>query len=189
MSEKKLPLHTHQQAHAYSSPWSRKQKLRMLLWELSWLLMCRWTIKPMNTWRLLWLRLHGAKIYGRPFVHQRARIAIPWNLTLHDRACLGDGAVAYSLGEIEIMPDATVAQEAYLCTGTHDFNNPVRPLQTGKITIGRSAFIGARAFVMPSVTVGDYAIVGACSVVTKNVPANIRVVGNPGRFLGPMTSV
>lgn len=183
MSSKKIPLHTYQQATAYSSPWTRTQKLRMLLWEWSWLLMCRWTPKPMNAWRLMWLRLQGAKIHGRPFVHQRARIAIPWNLTLHDRACLGDGTVAYSLGEIEIRSDATVAQEAYLCTGSHDFNNPMRPLQTGKIMIGRSAFVGARAFVMPGVTVGDNAIVGACSVVTKDVKANARVAGNPAQIL------
>jgi putative colanic acid biosynthesis acetyltransferase WcaF len=133
----------------------------------------------MNAWRLLWLKLFGATIYGKPFVHQRARIAIPWNLTMHDRACLGDGAVAYSLGEIEIMQDATVAQEAYLCTGTHDFHNPVRPLQTSKILVGKSAFIGARAFVMPGLTIGDGSIVGACSVVTKCVEANARVAGNP----------
>jgi len=146
--------------------------------------MCRWTPKPLNAWRLIWLKLHGAKIYGRPFVHQRARVTIPWNLTLHDRACLGDGAVAYSLGEIEIMPDATVAQEAYLCTGTHDFNNSVRPLQTGKILIGRSAFIGARAFVLPGLAIGEGAIIGACSVVTKNVDAGSRVAGNPARKAG-----
>ena len=184
MSNKKDMLRTYHQDSAYASPWSRAQKIRMLLWELSWLFMCRWTPKPMNAWRLLWLRLHGAKIDGRPFVHQRARIAIPWNLILHDRACLGDGAVAYSLGEIELMQDSTIAQEAYLCTGTHDFSNPVRPLQTGKIVIGKSAFIGARAFILPGVTIGDGAIVGACSVVTKDVVANARVVGNPARVIG-----
>lgn len=188
MSGKKNPLHTHQQETAYSSPWSRGQKLRMLLWELSWALMCRWTPKPLNAWRLMWLKWHGARIHGRPFVHQRARIAIPWNLTLHDRACLGDGAVAYSLGEIEIMPDATVAQEAYLCTGTHNFNNPVRPLQTGKIVIGKSAFVGARAFVLPGLTIGEGAVVGACSVVTKNVGANAYVAGNPARILQRTTN-
>ena len=188
MTEKKIPLQTYEQTTAYSSPWNREQKLRMLLWEWSWLLMCRWTPKPMNAWRLMWLKMHGAKIYGCPFVHQRARIAIPWNLTLHDRACLGDGAVAYSLGKIEIMSDATVAQEAYLCTGTHNFNNPVRPLQTGRIVIERSAFVGARAFVMPGVTVGENAIVGACSVVTRDVNANARVAGNPAKILRSTSS-
>ena len=174
---------TYDQDSPYSSPWTTTQKVRMLLWDLTWLFMCRWTPKPLNGWRIWWLKRHGARIHGRPFVHQRARIALPWNLTLHDRACLGDGAVAYSLGEIEIMPDATIAQEAYLCTGTHDFHNRVRPLRTGRILIGTSAFVGARAFVMPGVRIGDGAIVGACSVVTRDVDADARVAGNPARPL------
>jgi putative colanic acid biosynthesis acetyltransferase WcaF len=185
MSQYKSPLRTYQQDTAYASPWTKRDKLRMLLWEMSWCLLCRWTPKPMNTWRLMWLKLYGAKVYGYPFVHQRAKIAIPWHLILHDRACLGDGAVAYSLGEIEIMDDATIAQEAYLCTGTHDFSLDSRPLQTGKIMIGKSAFIGARAFILPNITVADGAIVGACSVVTKDVSANAYVAGNPARVINP----
>src|SRR5207248_567279 len=82
------------------------------------------------------LDVFGATIEGQPFVHQRARIAIPWHLTLRDRACLGDRANAYSLGEIEIGARATVAQEAYLSTGTHDFSHPALQLVTAKITIG-----------------------------------------------------
>ena len=178
---KRAPLYTHHQESAYASPWTRTEQWRMLLWNICWAAFCCWTPKPFNAWRLLWLRLHGATLHGTPFVHQRARITIPWKLTLHHRACLGDGAVAYTLGEIEIMQDATVAQEAYLCTGTHDFRSPIRPLQTGRIVIEPSAFIGARAFVMPGVTVGAGAVVGACSVVTKDIEALDRVVGNPAR--------
>jgi putative colanic acid biosynthesis acetyltransferase WcaF len=118
-------------------------------------------------------------------VHQRARIEIPWKLTLHDRACLGDRANAYTLGEIEIGERATVAQEVYLSTGTHDFSNPALQLVTAKITIGPDAFIGARAFIMPGVTIGARSLVGACSVVTKNVPDDSVAAGNPCRVLRP----
>ena len=183
MSHKKNILHTYHQDSVYSSPWTIKDRVRMLLWDVSWSIMCRWTPKPMNGWRLIWLKMFGAKIHGRPFVHQRARIAIPWNITLHDRACLGDSAVAYSLGEIELMQDATVAQEAYLCTGTHDFSHKARPLQTGRIVVGQSAFVGARAFVMPGVTIGSGAVVGAFSLVTKDVQVNTCVVGNPASII------
>lgn len=155
----------------------------MLLWECCWTLLCSWTPKPLNRWRLFCLRLFGATIHGTPFVHQRARIAIPWNLILHHRACLGDRANAYSLDRIEIGEGATVAQEAYLCTGTHDFTDSALSLVTRPIVIGRGAFIGARAFLMPGVTIGQNAIVGACSVVTRDVPADVRVAGNPGRNL------
>ena len=119
MEEKKLVKPG--QASAQESPWPVGDRLLRLLWEFSWFVFCEWTPKPLNPWRLFWLRLFGAKIHGTPFVHQRARIAIPGNLTLHDRACLGDRANAYTLGEIEIGPRATVAQEVYLSTGTHDF--------------------------------------------------------------------
>jgi putative colanic acid biosynthesis acetyltransferase WcaF len=128
--------------------------------------------------------LFGATVSGRPFVHQRARIQIPWNLTLHDRASLGDRTNAYSLGPIEIHADASVGPEAYLCTGTHDFATPAMNLVTGKITIGVHAFVGARAFVMPGVSIGEGSIVGACSVVTKDVAPWTIVVGNPARVIG-----
>jgi len=184
MTGERAPFHTYKQDSAYSSPWTRMDRVRMLLWQLNWALLCRWTPKPLNAWRLFWLGLNGAQIFGKPFVHQSARIAVPWRLTMHERSCLGDGAVAYTLGEIEIMEGATVAQEAYLCTGTHDFNDPVLPLQTAKIVIGKHAFVGARSFVMPGVSIGERAVVGACSVVTKNVADGARVVGNPARRIG-----
>ena len=174
-----------EQKSAYDSPWSDSHRVMCALWEFCWFLFCSWTPKPLNEWRLFWLRVFDAKIDGTPFVHQRARIAVPWTLILHDRACLGDRANAYSLGEIEIGARATVAQEVYLSAGTHDFNDPNIPLVAGKIVIGEDAFIGARAFVLPGVTIGRRAIVGACSVVTKDVPENVIAAGNPCQVLRP----
>jgi putative colanic acid biosynthesis acetyltransferase WcaF len=174
-------LKTYSQKSPYDSPWSAQERLGLLLWHICWTSLCAWTPKPLNGWRLLWLRLFGATIHGQPFVHQRARIAIPWRLTLHHRACLGDRANAYSLGEIEIHEDATVAQEVYLCTGTHDFANANRPLQTAKISIGPGAFVCARAFILPGVTIGAHAIVGACAVVTRDVADDAVVAGNPAK--------
>ena len=169
----------------FASPWTVNDRVLRVLWEVCWCLFCVWTPKPANPWRLFWLGVFDAKIHGTPFVHQRARIAIPWNLTLHDRACLGDRANAYSLGEIEIGARAIVAQEAYLSTGSHDFSDPALPLVVAKITVGEDAFVGARAFVLPGVTIGARAIVGACSVVTHDVPENVIAAGNPCRVLRP----
>ncbi|MFD1145341.1 DapH/DapD/GlmU-related protein [Larkinella insperata] len=171
----------HVQDSPYSSPWTVKQRIKMLLWEYVWTLLCSWTPKPANRWRVFWLKAFGATIYGRPFVHQRARIQIPWNLILHDHACLGDRANAYSLGIIEIREHATVAQEVYLCTGTHAFDQPAMNLITLPIVIEPHVFIGARAFIMPGVTIGERSIVGACSVVTKSVRPGTTVKGNPAK--------
>jgi len=175
----------YEQKSPYDSPWTRREQLFMVLWEYCWLLFCIWTPKPLNPWRLLWLKLFGTKIHGTPFVHQRARIQIPWNLTLHDRACLGDRANAYSLGEIEIHEGATIAQEAYLCTGTHSFDAAEMNLVTARIAIGAHVFVGARAFIMPGVTIHEGVVVGANSIVTKDMPAWTICAGHPCKPIKP----
>ena len=180
----KTILQTHRQTGAQASPWTLRRRLALLAWHFAWPLLCRWTPKPLNAWRLAVLRLFGAEVHGTPFVHQRARIQQPWNLVLHDRACLGDGANAYSLGRIVLHAESTIAQEAYLCTGTHDFAQAHLPLQTGEIVVGRGAFVGARAFVLPGVTLGAGCLVGAMSVVTRDVAPGAIVAGNPARLLG-----
>lgn len=175
---------TYDQESAYISPWSLREKIGRLAWEITWALLCAWTPQPLNPWRLFWLKRFGAKIEGRPFVHQHARIQIPWNLTLRDRSCLGDRANAYSLGEIVLGEGSTVAQEAYLCTGTHEFGHPALRLRVARITVGAHAFISARAFLLPGVVIGEGAIVGACAVVTRDVAPAMIVAGNPAREIG-----
>ena len=181
MSDLAFELHPASSRHA--SPWSVSERIGFLLWSIAWPLFCGWTPKPLNRWRLIWLRMFGCHVEGRPFVHQRARIQIPWHVTLRDRSCVGDRANLYSLGEIELCHSCVVAQEAYLCTGKHDLVHTDTPLLTAKITIGAEAFVGARAFVMPGVCIGGGAVIGACSVVTNNVEPRTVVAGSPARFL------
>jgi putative colanic acid biosynthesis acetyltransferase WcaF len=76
-----------------------------------------------------------------------------------------------------------VSQQAYICNGTHDLADSILPLLVGNIVIGRDVFIGARAFVMPGITIGEGAAVGACAVVTKDVEPWTVVAGNPARVI------
>src|SRR3954464_12063239 len=182
--EPKVPVKP-EQSTAQESPWSGQDKAMRLLWEFCWFVFCVWTPKPANPGGFFCPGVFGATIEGKPFVHQRARIEIPWHLTLRDRACLGDRANAYSLSEIEIGERATVAQEVYLSTGSHDFSHPALQLVTAKIIIGPDVFIGARAFVMPGVEIGARSVIGACSVVTKDVPPDVIAAGNPCSVIRP----
>ena len=138
---------------------------------------------------MLVLKVFGANLSGMPFIHSTARIQIPWNLTMQHRACLGEHANAYSLGKIKILEGATVAQEVYLCTGTHDFNDPRLQLITKPITIGKNSFIGARAMILPGVSIGSRAIVGAMSVVSKDIPDHQIVAGNPAKKIAERTTL
>jgi putative colanic acid biosynthesis acetyltransferase WcaF len=172
------------QTNPYQNPWPLWVHLVLALWKLTWFFLCSWTPKFLNPWRVLILRVFGAKVSGIPFVHGSAKIQIPWHLTLFHRACIGERVQVYSLGEIEIKGSATIAQEVYLCARTHDFNDSSFQLITKKITIEDSAFVGVRAMIMPGVTIGKKAIVGAQSVVTKNVKPDQIVAGNPAREIG-----
>lgn len=182
----KSRLKTYAQKDPYSSSRGVSVGLRQMVFEFCWSLFCQWTPKPLNFWRLFFLSLFGAKLNGKPFVHQRARIDNPWNLVMHDRACLGDRAHAYCLATIVLEEAVTIAQEAYLCTGTHDFADQSLPLQVGEIVIGRNAFVGARAFVLPTVRVGENAVIGACAIVTKDVEPYAVVAGNPAKVVGSL---
>jgi acetyltransferase-like isoleucine patch superfamily enzyme len=63
---------------------------------------------------------------------------------------------------------------------SHDFSTR---RHSAKTVIGKNCFIGAGAIILPNVTIGDHVIVGAGSVVTKDIPSNCAVGGNPAKVI------
>ena len=63
------------------------------------------------------------------------------------------------------------------------YNIEPRVDKMGKIKIGNNTYFGMGAFVMPNVTIGNNCIIGAMSVVTKDVPDNIVMAGIPARAI------
>ena len=76
-----------------------------------------------------------------------------------------------------------IGAESYVAGGaiifTHDF---CRHLHTDTF-VGKRCFIGANAIIMPGITIGDECVVGAGSIVTKSVPNNCMVAGNPAKII------
>ncbi|PPD49811.1 MAG: putative colanic acid biosynthesis acetyltransferase [Methylobacter sp.] len=171
------------QADRYTSSWTVSETINIRLWHAVWLLLFRTSPKCMNKWRLFLLKIFGTTLSGRPFVYSSARVFAPFLLSLEDHACLGPCSEVYNLGPVLFKSRSTLSQQAYICNGTHDFDDPRQPLLVGDIVIGEDVFIGARAFIMPGVTIGAHAIVGACAVVTKDVEAWAVVAGNPAHKL------
>lgn len=176
------------QESRYSSPWSVRVRIALLLWQIVWTVLFRPTPKILSAWRVSLLKLFGCRASGIPHVSASAIIKMPWNLTLEDRACLGPDSEVYNLGHVTLRAGSTVAQQAYLCTGSHDFTHPHMPLIVGDIEIGHDAFIGARAFVLPGIAIGKGAVIGACAVVTKSVDSYTVVAGNPASIIGTIHS-
>ena len=178
---------TKEQANAYTSPWSIRARVSMLLFRIAWLALCRLSPKQLKGWRLLVLKCFGAKITGRPFVSPSCIIKIPWLLELEDHSCLAPQSEVYNLGQITLRARSTVAQGVYLCAGTHDFTLKALPLVVGPIEIKEDAFIGAKAIVMPGIIIGRGALVGAGAVVARDVEPWTIVAGNPAQVVGERT--
>jgi putative colanic acid biosynthesis acetyltransferase WcaF len=92
---------------------------------------------------------------------------------------LGEEVFLLTLAPILIEDDVCISQRAFLCTGSHDFRRDDFPLVTRPITIRRSCWIAAQAFVAPGVEIGEESLVGPGSVVLTSVPPRSRVAGNP----------
>jgi putative colanic acid biosynthesis acetyltransferase WcaF len=77
----------------------------------------------------------------------------------------------------------TISQDSYLCTASHDISKIKKPLIFKPIFIGDSAWVAARAIVLPGVRVGDGAVIAAGAVVVKDVEPWTVVGGNPAKVI------
>jgi len=132
--------------------------------------------------RIFLLRVFGARI-ARNCRVDAARIWLPWNLEMGEWSVIGGSAEIYNLAPVEIGANSVVSQRAYLCTATHDHSRADFPLYSQPIIVESSAWIAAGAFVAPGVRIGEGAVVGAYSVVTKDIPAWMVCAGNPCRAI------
>ncbi len=107
------------------------------------------------------------------------------NIRVGDRVFINQNCTFYSLAEITIGDDVMIGPNVSLITSEH----PVAPSQrrtylVGKpIVIARGVWIAAGATVIGGVTVGENSVVAAGSVVTRDVPPNTLVGGNPAKVI------
>ncbi len=87
-------------------------------------------------------------------------------------------------GGIEIGDGSLIGHNTTIATLNHDFNPAKRQnLMPNAVKIGKNVWIGSDCTILPGVEIGDGAIVGAGSVVTKSVPENTIVAGNPAKVI------
>ena len=87
-------------------------------------------------------------------------------------------------GGIEIGDNCLIGHNTTIATLNHDFNPEKRAnLTPSPVKIGKNVWIGSDCTILPGVEIGDGAIIGAGSVVTKSIPSNSVAVGNPARVI------
>jgi putative colanic acid biosynthesis acetyltransferase WcaF len=118
-------------------------------------------------------------------IYPKVRIWAPWNLVCDEEAGVGDGAILYNQAPITLGKRVVVSQGAHLCTGSHDYESPGFDLFAKPITVGDHAWIAAECFVHPGVTIGEGAVIGARSVVIRDMPPWTVCAGNPCKPIKP----
>ena len=116
----------------------------------------------------------------------------PFHCDYGTQVVLGDGVFAnfgcvfLDCAAITIGAQTQLGPAVQLYTATHPIDAATRvagPEGARPIAIGRRVWIGGGTIVLPGVTIGDDTVIGAGSVVTRDVPAGVIAVGNPCRVL------
>lgn len=156
------------------------------------------------------LSMRGARIGAKASIGARCIVEKPWCVELGDRVLfetdvylkvvaehaslkLGEHTFVGRGVEFDIMCGVSVGRHSLIAPGCFitdhihgigpDLRIDQQPCQASPILIGSDVWLGAGAVVLPGVTIGDGAVVGANSVVTADVAPYTVVAGAPARFL------
>jgi len=126
--------------------------------------------------------LYGLKI-GRSNIHFNVKFFSPWNIEIGDNVniqmnCLLDGRGGLIIGN---NVDITIGVKIF--TEQHDMQSSVYETVPKKVVIGDNVVIGSFALILPGVTLAEGAVLGAGSVLAKDIPEYSIFVGNPAAFI------
>jgi acetyltransferase-like isoleucine patch superfamily enzyme len=114
--------------------------------------------------------------------HKRTLVTGWGKLRIGDRVFLNNGVFLACCKEITIGNDIAIANEVYI-TDSDSHGVEGRPVREAPVVIKDGAWIGARAIILPGVTIGSRALVAAGAVVTRDVPDDALVGGNPAKII------
>ncbi len=154
-------------------------------------------------WRLRKVAKVGrrARVLGRPVVdasdleigddfkiwsaHRKTLVSGWGRIRIGDRVFINVGTTVLSVVEIVIGDDVAMANEVYVMdSNSHGVEGQAHV--EAPVRIGAGTWLGARSMVMPGVTIGKRVLVAAGAVVTRDVPDDVLVAGNPARVVRPL---
>lgn len=169
----------HNQDTHKGASFSLSNQLCRLTWNIVYFLFFRFSPRPFHSWRSFLLRIFGAKIGKGVHVYPGVKIWAPWNLVIGDESGIASDVNLYNQGFITIGHRSVISQGSHLVAGTHDFTLKGFPLITKPIDVGNYVWIAADSFIHPGVAIGDGCVIGARSVVIKDMPKWMVCSGHP----------
>lgn len=119
----------------------------------------------------IWVGRQGRLTIGRGVGISSSTIVCMHSITIEDEVYIGGDCNIYDTDFHSITPEARLAR-------------PDTSVKTAPVIIRERSFIGGHSIILKGVTIGQYAVIGAGSVVTKDVPSGEIWAGNPARCVG-----
>ena len=111
------------------------------------------------------------------------------NISLGAKVFFNFNCVVLDVMQVKIGSNVLFGPSVQIYTATHPINAVERRkwLESAKpITIGSDVWVGGGAIICPGVTIGDRTVIGAGSVVTRDIPSDVFAAGNPCRVIRPL---
>ena len=163
---------------------------RFLFAHYSWLITLLYGIlyllPPFLRWFILKLML--GRLGSDCLIDSNVYFRYPWKVFLGNGVSINNNvqilsSLASSEGVVTIKDGAVIAPYVLILTATHDYSTLELSDTSSPVVINEHAWIGAGSIILPGVNIGKNAVVGAGSVVTKDVPDNAVVAGTPSKII------
>ena len=143
---------------------------------------------PSHNFRQWYLRRFGATIGRDVGIMMGTHVLGVHRLVVGDGVSIGSNVVLDARGGLTIDTSAVIASDVYIVTAKHVVDSPDFEVVIAPVHVKHHAWVASRATVLQGVTVGVGAVVGACSLVNKDVDDMAIVAGTPARTLGKRES-
>ena len=148
----------------------------------------------LNKVKVFLLKLSGAKIGSNSFIHSNVFILNPRNLEIGDNSIIGANSEIFNYSKFIIGDNVDIGTQLYVNTNNHNVSNPnlklnnkINPISK-KIEIGNDVWLGARVSILSGVVVNSRVVVGAGSLVTRNLDSGYIYAGVPAKKINQLTS-
>lgn len=141
-----------------------------------------------NRWKRAFMCWQGAQVGKNPKFFQGVWVVSCENLRIGDNVSVGRNVMIIALGGITIGNDVMLAHASQLLSAGHRIPEGCGSMrwagpEMGPIVVQDNVWVGAQAILLPGVTIGEGAVVGAGAVVTKDVPPYTIVGGVPAQVI------
>jgi len=161
----------------------KKTKLRVLIVFFGYFYLSLWN-HIFNKIPVYWLRyfivkyFYGLKI-GKSNIHYGVKFLSPWNVSIGDNSNIQMDCFIDGRGEVKIGNNVDINMGVAIFSEQHDINDPEYAAVKKKVEIHSNSTIGSFSLILPGVVVGEGGVIGAGSVVVKDVSEYSMVAGNP----------